>query len=52
LFTRGHLVFGGVDPAAPVLAVTPRIDRSYVERCASAFGVLDLWREISGGTAG
>ena len=36
-----------LEDAAGVLAVTPEIDRAYVERWAAELGVLDLWREIS-----
>lgn len=38
-----------LEDAAGVLAVTAGIDRAYVERWAGELGVLDLWREISGG---
>jgi hypothetical protein len=37
-----------IEDAAGVLAVTSRIDRTYVERWARELGVLDLWREIAG----
>jgi hypothetical protein len=38
-----------IDDAAGILAVTPGVDRAYVERWARELGVLDLWREIAGG---
>jgi hypothetical protein len=38
-----------IQDAAGVLAVNPGIDRAYVERWADELGVLELWREISGG---
>jgi hypothetical protein len=41
-----------IEDAVGVLAVNPGIDRAYVERWAAELGVLDLWREISGGSAG
>lgn len=39
-----------IEDAAGVLAVSPGIDRAYVERWAGELGVLDLWREIAGET--
>jgi len=37
-----------IEDAAGVLAVSPAIDRAYVERWADELGVLDLWHEIAG----